>query len=572
MSPHPNENVIQPNVCTVESNSTKDNSIVIDVGKGFDFTCKQPSLDVLNVATCSNEDMIIFEHLKNLGPFQRSYKLYDEIRLKSGAKPQLVIDNFTELNEAIFKVFIFLSNSSRKNSLASLTGPMRVQAERVAFHALFEEFNIDNFHKYFQQKVRYGIVHSDGRIEHLHCDDVINSDYNALVLLKSNNIYVIRNRFKAFIQFKSTLANFCRKCGLLFDSSTEHKQYCSIIGTKLSIGERAINEVTNAETVKNVLDSLNIKVDAASREPDMYLKRSISKESCAVITVESQTQTLDAIFKLYYYNSILHKYNSKINDLKSVVESRKCKSVYNEFIQKYGVINIKNLEDFFSIAMKFYVKCSKSNKLLPCIFERKDNTKRACIVYIIGNQLVAPRSHLLKWLKIKGSSVGNCMICKEYYSSAYKHSKKCVEVCSKCLQKCDVAHIGEDEPVVYNSCLACRRGFNSEMCFQFHLKKTCNKLYECKNCSEVVNTFVKKEKHDCATTKCGICFQKILKDDILHQCLIKQLKQKMNLKPSIRIFFDIEAFTNADCYQKFEPCLLVAQSSCDMCSVHSFKN
>ena len=560
----PNVNVIPPLAKSVEPDRNNDKSIAVDISKNFDFTCRQTSLDAPNVATCNNEDIDIFGYLKNLGPFHRTNKLHDEIRLKNGAKPQLVIDNFTQLNEAIFKVFIYLSNTSRKNSLASLTGPMRVQAERVAFHALFEEFTINNFHKYFQTKIRYGIVHSDGRIEHLNCDDVINSDYNALVLLKSNNIYVIRNRFKAFIQFKSVLANFCRKCGLLFDSSREHKQYCSVIGTKLSIGERAINEITNVETVRNVLDSLSIKVDADSREPVLYLKRSISKESCAVITVESQSQTLDAIYKLYYYNSILHNSNSKINDLKSVVESRKCKEVYNIIIHKYGVINIENLEDFFSIAIKFYVKCSKTNKLLPCIFKRTDKTKRACIVYIIGNELVAPRSHLLKYVKIKGSTIGNCMICKEYYSSACKHSK----ICLKCLQKCDVAHIKKvNDPGAYNSCLVCRRGFNSEMCYQFHLKKTCKRIFECKDCSEVVNTFIIKEKHDCATTKCGICFQKILKDDISHQCLIKQLKPSKNLQPSIRIFFDIEAFTNAECYQKFEPCLLVAQSSCDMCTL-----
>ena len=189
--------------------------------------------------------------------------------------------------------------------LSSIT-QARLEANYIAFNAIFDDFTIANYHKFFKCKVRYGYVHPDNKIELFKCPtDIITDDYRALILFKCNKIYVIRKKFKKYINFNSKEGSMCVKCGMFFLYFNKHLQYCPVVGTKISTGIKVGGDslTTNLE-IKNLLEKLGIEENKNSTEPDLYLRRNVDFGSSAVLRVTNSDQIYRSLFNLFFYNNL----------------------------------------------------------------------------------------------------------------------------------------------------------------------------------------------------------------------------------------------------------------------------
>ena len=532
---------------------------------------KKYDLDSKVEIACSYNDNKVLKALLEAGPFER-FKKFDSVKLKDDVKEHLLCKTVDQIKDKIFSTFIHLTNSSKKDSVVNSTNASRLKASREAFNAVFNDYTIENFHKYFKCKVRYGYVHSDNTIELLKCsNDIITDNYAALVLFKDYRVYIIKKHYKKYINFGSFKGNFCVKCGLVFTSAMKHLQFCPILGTKLSVGCKVGGDsLAITSQIKNALESLGIEEEKDSIEPEIFIRRNVSLESAAVVHLKTDDQIYRTLFNLYFYNSN----NSKIN-LKMSNMSKKCTSVYKDFIKRYKTVSLEHLELYFKdIRLKFYIKCQSTNQLLPCTYKtNNDNVnaklRKTCIIYVIGNYIISPRSHNLKWVKIKNErSAGFCFLCNRYYSNLYRHSKMCTTNCSRCLTVCNTLRFLS----TYVSCLNCRISFKSIKCYENHLHKTCKKIFCCQYCNQYVNKFINNAKHSCTSTKCGICYAEIDKNDFLHQCKINPSKKRKKLPNAIQIFYDFEAYIDNDNYQAFQPCLAVAQTACNQCTIFKKEN
>ena len=344
---------------------------------------------------------------------------------------------------------------------------------------------------------------------------------------------------------------------------------CPVIGSRLQFGCRVGEETRELILeIKDILQSLGIEEDNESTEPTLYLKRSCKLDSTSVLTMKNKKQTLRNMFNVFYYNSLQCKYKSRVGSFRHVSISKLCDLSYQRFISKFKTVTISNLEKYFSnIRAKFYFKSIESNKLKPCkfSFDKNENPKFIFLVYIIGHYLVAPRSHHKKWVKIGGLTSSWCSICSAYYNNLYNHAKICSQnnICKMCLSNCCTSRLSRYQL----SCKHCHFKFRSVRCFNFHRGTTCKKVYLCHECGQYVNTYVSNSKHDCTSTKCGVCQRAIPKDDYTHQCLIRKIKEKQKLKKYIFVYYDFECYRNKENYESFVPCLVAAHTACNVCTL-----
>ena len=427
-------------------------------------------------------------------------------------------------------------------------------------------------------KVRYWYIHSDKLIELFHSQDVITSDFTALVLFdEPGRVYIIRDRFKRYIKFgidpnKRSNAYFCHLCGKLYESKFLHLEYCTVKGRKLSIGSKVGEDSEELSSlIKNVFESLGVVEDTESAEPEVYLRRSCSLNSTAVIRMRDKDQTLRCIFNVYYYCNLQFKCtNTKyVTSLHNCSNSKLCNASYLRFLSIYKTVTIANLESYFkNVQCKFYFKCKASNKLNACKFELNNQTytKKIFLVYIIGQFMVAPRGHLKKWVKIQGLSASWCPLCAKYFKNTYKHTLECSinRFCNKCLNACQTSALSD----YISKCSTCQIVFRSRSCFDFHKSGgICNRIYICQYCGEYVNRFIYRSKHECSSTQCGICNEKINKDDYRHQCRIQKIKDGGKLKQALIVSYDVECFRDKENYECFKSCLIVAHTACNDCTL-----
>ena len=547
------------------------------------LACSSSSSDYCNSSCSPNlenrplaDDKFNVEYNKNkpflsnflaLDYFQLSGTILDNVKFKRDAvAPHFTCNSMNSLaiKNIVFKTFVHLSTNSKskwKCSVERSTVKKRVEAVRAAFDAVFKEFTIENFHRFFKNKIRYGYIHSDLNIELFNSQDIITSDYEALLLFNEDRqFYVIGKQIGNFIKFGKKSANFCNSCGQIFISALHHSKYCSVKGSKLSLGSKLGEESAELTSkIKNIMESLGITEDFESTEPTLYLRRSCDFQSTSVLKIKDREQTLRSLFNVYYYSSLQSTKDKNVSNLLKVSKSKLCQQSFRRFMLRYKEVTISNLESYFSnLKAKFYFKCNGSNKLNPCKFEIKneDKHKRIFFIYIIGHFFVVPRGHLKKWLKISGFTSGWCSLCSNYFKNCYNHTKICSQtrICTKCLGNCGMSSLS----TYVAKCALCQISFRSENCF---------KIYICLNCGQYVNKFVCKTKHNCTSTKCGTCQVTIEKTDFKHQCKIYKLKENTKTKSAVFVFYDIECYCNKENYEQFVECLLVAHTACNECTL-----
>ena len=441
-----------------------------------------------------------------------------------------------------------------------------MHAEKVAFHTQHKDFSIENFFKNFHTvHPRFAYSNeSNSTVLLKNKAQILTNSFNSLIIITNKlEIFLIKNNFKQYLNYRTTKGNLCRSCGDIVDNIISHKRKdCHVSGMEVSVGEKVAYDEAN---VRQILNRLDIEENTDSDEPPIFLKRAVKYESSSVVTIMNEKQAREAIFILYYYNSFLDTPGVKRENMNSLRSSRKFKEEVAKFTEKYQSITIQNLEQHFKIKIKFYLKSYISNRLLPCKFDNSIDRKKIFVGIIAENTITTPRSHTLKFLSVRGVKPGFCGICGKYYGSVYHHSTKCLKQCVRCLQTCDnvieVIEQEENEEVendaqekkVYASCIECRMDFSSEQCYKLHLHKTCGKISRCCLCRAYLNRFQDRSKHVCTEKKCGTCKEKISKSNFWHQCRIPKRKIKTKPRNIIRIWYDMETYLNLDQMGIFQP-------------------
>ena len=396
----------------------------------------------------------------------------------------------------------------------------------------------------------------------------VTDSYNGIIIFGENyKIYVLRSRFRNLLKFTTKRAGYCFQCGSFFSSKKVHSNYCLVSGKKLRLAEKLYKPQCKQSiaTVNKILEKLKIREnlnDGRSKEPDLVLIKSLVEESNSTISIMNEQDACKNIFFLYFYLSNLNK--TKLN-LKNVTSSSKAKDTLQTFLRQYdNNISLSNLENFFKIRLKFYIKSSISNKLSPCedTWDKSHLKFKGYLCIIAGHNMVCPKSHTCKW----------CKWCLSFYSSLTKHLKTCNSCCKKCLKvECTAKGLSKDSDPNLSAviCENCQITFYNSDCFENHKSSTCMRLYECKYCKKYINRYLYSDRHECNKVKCATCGLKIDKLDIDHQCKIK--KTPMRDKPFknyLLLFYDFETFlTDRSEVSYFQPCLLNVQSSCARCTL-----
>ncbi|RWR98736.1 hypothetical protein B4U79_14721, partial [Dinothrombium tinctorium] len=123
---------------------------------------------------------------------------------------------------------------------------------------------------------------------------------------------------------------------------------------------------------------------------------------------------------------------------------------------------------------------------------------------------------------------------------------RCELMCKKCLTlKCDPAQ-------QFINCELCNREFYGSLCYQAHLKSTCNSKKKCAQCL-IEYRVNKKVAHVCDQYICQRCNKQYT--TMPHHCFLpvkntEKLENEDNL-PKIIIAFDVERYWGYDCIKKF---------------------
>ena len=136
-----------------------------------------------------------------------------------------------------------------------------------------------------------------------------------------------------------------------------------------------------------------------------------------------------------------------------------------------------------------------------------------------------------------------CDKCKKGYQHKERHS------CNNPCHYCRHLHADTDEDWQY--CNTCNCKFINQECFMLHLKKseqgdksTCDILYRCKSCYQLINRSKHKRPHVCGETYCKTC-KEYVNDD--HLCFMQPVSADEDISEHQRkekqtkyIFFDFE--------------------------------
>ena len=164
------------------------------VGNNIQAFCN----DETNCNLVCNKSDTFLSNLLAVGPFQFTGGIINSIKFKFDSKEHFTcINNLsTEIKDKIFCCFVHLSNTKKRISVVNSTTERKVKAVCTAFDSIHKTYMVANFHRFFSLKVRYGYIHDDLTIELLKSDDIITSDYTALVLFNSKGkVFIIRSKF-----------------------------------------------------------------------------------------------------------------------------------------------------------------------------------------------------------------------------------------------------------------------------------------------------------------------------------------------------------------------------------------
>ena len=503
----------------------------------------------------SINDSITVDNIENLLPLKRTYNIVDNITLKPDIEPHLYT-NIDSLNLTIFKAFICMSTQMHHTRLTDY----KVKAYLDAFHAIHDKLSLENIHRHFKVNVNYVIIHpNDNNVEELEHFEPVTGKFNGLIVFVKNGIYVIKSHIKPCFNVALPNLFLCKDCGRLGQSRKTHKKHCTVIGTQLTLFDKVGERSNNPDVMRELLSVLELSEDKNTTEPVVYMKKNVPLDNSAVIVMKNVNDGLRSIFNLYYYND-----KAKRQPLGRESRSVKCNEQYNVFMQRFGRVTIENLNVFFkNVTIKFYFKCFSTNRVLPCKFIRPEN-KHIGIAFIVNNIIFSPTCHLRRWLFISGRLSNSCPVCRRFYRNIIEHTRDCTDICKRCLNKC-----GTDKNATQNfvHCAKCDYYFANEKCYRLHVPKTCSKVFKCKHCNARVNKYLSSSnfKHNCESTVCRICKEDVQNTDFTHMCKIRPLKPNNNVKGCIRLYYDVECWTDKKCQNKFVSCLLSVQSACDEC-------
>ena len=150
-----------------------------------------------------------------------------------------------------------------------------------------------------------------------------------------------------------------------------------------------------------------------------------------------------------------------------------------------------------------------------------------------------------------------CLSCEKCYQKKLEHSTDCTSLCHGC-REVGVDYPCEPQPGYYKKCVACKKDFYNQECFQRHLQKTlCKKFKKCEDCGVIYNvkdsTKDERAGHVCGVKFCKLCKQYHVKnkEDASPSCYIQPLKQS-RIKPYRIITYDFECTQDKEVEARFE--------------------
>lgn len=182
--------------------------------------------------------------------------------------------------------------------------------------------------------------------------------------------------------------------------------------------------------------------------------------------------------------------------------------------------------------------------------------------------LLLENQHYLLIKKLKGIFELRyyCEGCLKRYTNQHYH-KNCPYTCPCCYVKTPCKPDRVEKP-----CTECNRSFRSVVCFNNHLKTTCNKYRICGECYAPYAVRL-NQPHTCGEKFCNICNGM---RDINHLCYMapsKKVAKNRNKRSEkiLYVFYDFES-TQSESYSEIDGAslhkanLCAAQQTCDSCS------
>lgn len=285
-------------------------------------------------------------------------------------------------------------------------------------------------------------------------------------------------------------------------------------------------------------------------------------------TIRIPSYYIDGVAESCFWDSLsyfLLKYEEKaVNIIPKIKIKNRGKELARKAYKKYNspiyISDIPSVES--SLNLRICVFHLSDKQEIEILYKPKHN-KDSKIIYMLLNDncffaIKSPKLLLEKTSRELVNTTDFCSLCYEFKKKLITHM--CEEFCTYCKSN---SCAGKSEQTQFILCKKCNRTLKNQTCFESHKKSgACARSKICPRCM----VEYKFNQHDCNFSLCSICFEKYKNDGSDdHTCIMKPKKIKSSKAlNTIRIYFDVEAYTNK-INNEFVPTCLISQTICNKC-------
>lgn len=236
--------------------------------------------------------------------------------------------------------------------------------------------------------------------------------------------------------------------------------------------------------------------------------------------------------------------------------AKSCNLKYNQAV---GYNEVKKIEQTLNqpICILEYPNTYTSYEDIQTMYKPKIHYTNNILFLVLHKEcffaLKTPKLLLSGVTNEQKTTIEFCMQCFKFVDKFNNHKNCCF--CIHCkTNKC------KKNDLFSQTCERCNKSFPSKSCFDLHIQVgTCRRSKLCLVCM----VEYKFNNHKCNYSTCSVCSVKYKNDGSeQHHCIMKP--KKINKKAVIRVYFDIETYTD-DRNGQFIPQILVSHTVCDKC-------
>lgn len=267
--------------------------------------------NVSNNNDCNSlNDVSIYNNNSNIECTLMSHENFIEFQVDSNITLKSVtphiVSNSKLINTNLFASLLYLSIKARQattKQFDKLITQQRLALELANYNKRFnDQLSLTSALEYFKINFTILKVKQNGSLVRLINPNLtFKGEYKGIILIQGYNIFILRSYYKKSLNFPNKNSGYCIHCSHLFTSKPEHVRNCTVTGTNTKLAKKiTIEPACESNNISQILDVLKLKETTNSREPIVYMKRSINIESSSTISLDNIQNIKSNLFGLFF--------------------------------------------------------------------------------------------------------------------------------------------------------------------------------------------------------------------------------------------------------------------------------